>query len=263
MCRLPVLAGLFVLFLVALPTCARSADPVEAGFAIDAQVALRAYTALVESHFEGILDGAQALAATGDVQSGDWARIKPPLAVYARGVPAAAAIWFARPDGSYYTLEKGLTGQNVKDREYFPRLMAGREVEGVLVVSRSTGRKSVVIWAPVMKSGKVVGALGVSVSVEKLAAMVDARLKLPANIVFYALDRQGRTALHRDSHLMFEFPSEQGSETLSGAVKEMHSKPEGIVHYTYRGSARVAVFGFSKPTGWVFVLGRSSTPVVP
>lgn len=263
MCRFPVLAGLFILSLIALPTCARSADAVSSGFTLDSRVALRAYTALVESHFEGILDGAQTLAATGDVQSGDWARIKVPLAVYARGVPTAAAVWFMRPDGSYYTLEKGLTDQNVKDRDYFPHLMTGQDVEGVLVVSRSTGRKSVVIGVPVMKSGKVIGALGVSVSVEKLAAMVDARLKLPAHIVFYALDAKGRTALHRDSHLMFEFPSEQGSETLSGAVKEMLSKPEGVVHYQFRGSARVAVFEASKPTGWVFVLGHSSVPVIP
>ena len=263
MCRLPVLAGLFVLLMVALPTCARSADAVEGGFTLDARVALRTYTALVESHFEGILDGAQTLAATGDVKSGDWARIKAPLAIYARGVPTAAAVWFMRPDGSYYTLENGLTDQNVKDRDYFPHLMAGNDVEGALVVSRSTGRKSVVIGAPVIRGGKVIGALGVSVSVEKLAAMVDARLKLPANIVFYALDAQGRTALHRDSHLMFEFPSEQGSETLSDAVKEMLSKPEGVVHYAFRGGARVAVFEASKSTGWVFVLGRSSAPVVP
>ena len=263
MCRLPVLAGLFVLFMAVGPTCARSADAVSDGFALDSRVALRAYAALVESHLEAIVDGAQTLAATGDVQSGDWARIKTPLAVYARGLPTAAAVWFARPDGSYYTLEKGLTDQNVRDRDYFPRLMAGQDVEGVLVVSRSTGRKSVVIGAPIMRSGKAIGALGVSVSVEKLAAMVDARLKLPANIVFYALDAKGRTALHRDSHLMFEFPSEQGSETLSEAVKEMLSKPEGVVHYQFRGSDRVAVFEASKPTGWVFVLGRSSPPAIP
>lgn len=263
MCKLPVLAGLFVLALVSLPTCARSAGAAEGSFMLDARVTLRAYTALVESHFEGVLDGAQTLAATSDAKSGDWARIKGPLSIYARGVPTVAAVWFARPNGSYYTLKKGLTGQNVKDRAYFSHLMSGEDVEGDLVVSRSTGRKSVVIAAPIKKNGKIIGAFGVSISVEKLAAMIDARLELPADIVFYALDAEGRTALHRDSKLMFEFPSEMGSATLSGAVKEMLSKPEGVVHYRFRGSTRVVVFERSKLTGWVFALGLSSAPVVP
>lgn len=263
MFKLPVLAGLFILALVSLPTCARSAGAVEDSFTLDARVTLRAYTAIVESHFEGVLGSAQTLAATRDVQSGDWERIKGPLAVYARGTPTAAAVWFMRPDGSYYTLEKGLTDQNVKDRPYFPHLMSGQDVEGDLVVSRSTGRKSVVIGAPVMKNGKVIGALGVSIAVEKLAAMIDARLKLPPDIVFYALDAQGRSALHRDSKLMFAFPSEMGSATLSDAVKEMLSKPEGVVRYEFRGSTRVVAFEASKPTGWVFALGLSSAPVAP
>jgi len=229
MLKFPILAALFILAVVSLPTCVRGAGAAEDGFSLDARVTLRAYTALVESHFEGVLDGAQTLAATSDAQAGDWARIKRPLAIYAHGVPTAAAVWFARPDGTYYTIEKGLTDRNVKDRPYFPHLISGRDVEGDLVVSRSTGKKSVVIGTPIVNDGKVVGALGVSISLEKLAAMVEARLKLPPDVVFYALDAGGRTALHRDSRLMFEFPSEMGSATLSDAVKVMLSKPEGAV----------------------------------
>lgn len=263
MSKLPILAGIIILALLALPTCARSADASPKGFVLNARAEVAAFAALVEADLDGALSGARTLAATSDAKSGNWARIKGPLATYAKGVPWAAAVWYGRPDGSYYTLEKGLTDRNVKDRAYFLRLMAGKAVEGDLVVSRSTGRRSVVIAAPVVTSGKVSGVIGVSIAVRELAARLDAQLRLPSNIVFYALDARGRTALHRETELMFEFPTEQGSPTLVNAVKTMLSKPEGVVHYRFRNSRRTAAFRHSPRTGWVFVIGRAVPLVRP
>ena len=256
-------AGLLIFALLLSPALAHAAGQDTSGLTLDARVGLRAYTALVETHLADILDGAQSLAATGDIQSGDWSRMKGPLAVYAKGISSAAAVWFVRPDGSYYTVEKGLTDRTVKDRDYFPRLMAGGNVEGILVVSRSTGRKSVVVATPVSKDGRVIGALGVSVNVEKLAGWIDATLNLPPNYVFYALDAQGRTALHRESALIFDIPARQGSETLSVAVTTMLSRSQGAVRYRFRDHARLVIFQRSKPTGWVFVIGGPDAAVAP
>ena len=71
-----------------------------------------------------------------------------------------------------------------------------------------------------------------------------------------ATDEQGRTALHRAGELIFVFPSDVGSSTLSDAVKTMLSRPEGVVNYRYAGSEKTALFQRSELTGWVFVLGR-------
>ena len=76
-------------------------------------------------------------------------------------------------------------------------------------------------------------------------------------MIFYALDEQGQTALHRAGELIFVFPSDVGSATLSDAVKTMQSQAEGVVHYRYGGSERTALFQRSQLTGWVFVLGKS------
>lgn len=226
------------------------------GFTLNARSMVAGFAALVEADLDGVLGGARTLAATRDARSGDWGRIKGPLAVYARAIPWAAAVWYGRPDGSYYTLEKGPTDQNVKDRAYFPHLMAGEAVEGVLVVSRSTGKKSVVVAAPVMDHGKAVGVIGVSIGVEKLAARLDRQLRLPSNVVFYALDRAGQTALHRDSALMFDYPTAQNSPTLTAATRTMLSKPEGVVRYRFRNTRRTAAFRASPRMGWVFVLAQ-------
>jgi methyl-accepting chemotaxis protein len=188
--------------------------------------------------------------------------MRGPLAVLADGVKENAAVWFARPDGSYFTVEKGPTGESLGDRAYFPDLLAGRDVVGALVISKSTGRRSLIVASPVFVDGKVTGAVGVSLDAARLAASLDAAIRLPKDVVFYALDGQGRTALHRAGDLIFVFPSDVGSPTLSDAVKTMLSKPEGVVEYAYSGSNKTAVFERSELTGWVFVLGKSHPPAV-
>ena len=108
-------------FLVLLPIGfdAKAADPQPA---MDAGIALRAYSALVDLEFENTRDALRIVAASENARSGNWARIKQPLLALAKGTPDSAAIWFARPDGSYFTTSDERTGQNLRDRSYFPRL---------------------------------------------------------------------------------------------------------------------------------------------
>jgi methyl-accepting chemotaxis protein len=254
------MAGIFCLFSAQLIFAAVIAA--DRTFPTDARMTLDAYRTAVEARIDGVRAATRVLAATEQVRSGDWTRMRGPLAVLADGVKENAAVWFARPDGSYFTVEKGPTGESLGDRAYFPDLLAGRDVVGALVISKSTGRRSLIVASPVFVDGKVTGAVGVSLDAARLAASLDAAIRLPKDVVFYALDGQGRTALHRAGDLIFVFPSDVGSPTLSDAVKTMLSKPEGVVEYVYSGSDKTAVFERSELTGWVFVLGKSHPPAV-
>ena len=222
--------------------------------ALDPAISLNGYAALVGQQFGQIRTGLRILAASENAASGDWTRIKGPLGILARGTPTNAAVWFARPDGSYFTVEGGLTGENIKGRDYFPKLMAGNEVAGALVVSKSTGQRSAIVAVPVTARKRIIGALGVSVAMEKMAAQVEAELGFPQAVMFYALDGAGEIALHRQSRLLFEFTTEFGSATLDEAVKEMLAKPAGIVHYEFENAERTAIFKRSDLIGWVFAL---------
>lgn len=244
------------------PLAVAAAEGAERDFVLDGRVTLQAYRSAVEARLDGLRVATRTLAATEEVRSGDWARMRGPLTVLAESTEEQAAVWFARPDGSYFTVEKGPTGESLRERAYFPTLMAGRDVIGALVVSKSTGKRSLIIASPVLVEGRVTGAVGVSMDAAKLAASVDRAIGFPADVVFYALDPQGQTALHRAGELIFAFPSDVGSATLSDAVKTMLSRPEGVVHYQYSGSDKTALFQRSQLTGWVFVLGRSYAPDV-
>jgi methyl-accepting chemotaxis protein len=225
-----------------------------AALTADSHLVLSACRALVEEHLGGILRAAKAVAATSDARSGRWDRVRPALAELSADTPSAAAVWFAQPDGSYDTVQAGLIRQNLKDRAYFPGLMAGETVEDALVLSKSTGQHSIVVAAPVKRSGKVIGAIGVSVKALFVSELMDNRVGLPADLVFYALDAKGQTALHRDPARMGVYPSDLGEPSLKAAVATILSQEKGRVEYDFEGKRRIALFDRSPFTGWTFVL---------
>ncbi len=241
-----------------LTTFSSPASAADATFSTDARMTLDTYAALVEQHLSSALTGLAAVASTEEAASGQWDRIRGPLTAVSRRIPAAAAVWFVQPDGAYYTVTQGLTGQTLSDRAYFPTLMAGNDVSADLVISKSTGKRSAIVATPIRVDGRVIGGLGASIDLEKLAAAVDAAMGPPSDIVFYALDAQGRTTLHRDTARIFEFPSEVGSTSLRSAVAKMLRSRRGNVTYTYKGSKRTVVFEKSTATGWVFALGKAA-----
>ncbi len=216
---------------------------------------LNSFAALGEGHIEDVLRGLKLLSVTDEVRSGKWEEMEPLLSEFSKGGIEAAAVWFARPDGSYYTVEKGfLTGQNMLDTGFFPRLMAGQQVTGDLVLSKSTGKRAAIVAVPVRRGGRVIGAVGVSLSVERISRMLDEKMALPRNVVFYALDQKGQAALHRISALIFAYPSDLGSKSLAKTVGEMLAKQEGEMAYDFYGE-RVIVFKKFPLTGWIYAIG--------
>jgi len=242
-----------VLVVLALAVAPRAlgAEPAPA---LDPAVGLNAFAALVDQDFADTRVALRALAATEEARSGDWGRIKGPLTVLAQALPEKATVWYARPDGSFSTVAAGLTGRSLKDRAYFHGLMAGREAAGDLVVSKMTGRNVAVVAVPVRTNGRVTGALGATLDLEKVARRLDRELALPPGLTFYALDETGRTALHRETSRIFEQPAQADSPSLAAAVKEMSARPEGVVRYEFQGAQRTAAYRRSRETRWVYAL---------
>jgi hypothetical protein len=236
--------------------------PSEAASAGEAplEVPLARFQSLVESRLEGTGELLRLLAASPEVRSGQWAKVSSRLRALEELRPEASAIWFARPDGAYWTLAQGATGHSLRDRPYFPRLLGGSGVAGALVISRSSGARSIIVAEPVREAGKLVGALGVSLSAEKLSRWVEERLGLTEGLVFYGLDPNGQTAVHRDPSLMFEYPSDIGSPSLRAAVRQMQAAPSGVVRCEFRGVSKSVQFARSASLGWVFAVGRNEPP---
>jgi hypothetical protein len=168
---------------------------------IDAKVGVSSIAALTEAHVEGLVNTMEVMALTGEVRSCDWETMKGLLSEFENtSIPLVA--WFARPDGTYYTVDAGLVDANLADRPYFPTVMSGDVVIGDLVVSKSTSRASMIITVPVEENGKVVGALGASVYLNELSQSITEDLGLPDDVFFAAVNASGTIALHSNTSLI-------------------------------------------------------------
>jgi len=158
--------------------------------------------ALADSHVKNSVTMLEVLAATKEVQSGDWEAMLP-LLTKADEVMLPGPKWFGVPDGSYYVVGMGKTDKNISDRAYFSVVMSGSNTHSELVVSRSTGKKVLVVAVPVIREGEVIGILGISVSLEDLSSIIREQLKLSGGMVFYAVTAENKVALHTDKEMIF------------------------------------------------------------
>lgn len=83
------------------------------GLSIDGRIGVSAAIALADGHIQSMVRSLQLLAMTEEVGSGNWERMRGLLAKF-KEVQIPAVVFFALPDGSYYTVEKGKTDQNIK-----------------------------------------------------------------------------------------------------------------------------------------------------
>ena len=200
---------------------------------------------------------ARVIALTSEAQSAKWQSVKPLLDRLSNDLATDATVWFVLPDGSYYSTETGaVSDQNLKDRQYFPKLMAGQDVLGDLVISKSTGHRSIIVASPVMVNGKAVAAVGVSVRVRLLSGLLESDTKLPDNAYFYALDPDNKIVLHRNVDRMFKSVSDVGDESLGKAFKAVLTKDQGIFNYTLHGKKMSSIFLKSATLGWYFFIAQ-------
>lgn len=225
----------------------------------DAQSLLSAFMSYTDLRIASVQQSLEILASTTEAKSGEWDSMKALLAGYQKS-DDGLIVWYVRPDGSYYTIDKGLMNVSLKDRSYFPGLIAGGKVAGALVVSKSTGQRSAVIAVPIMQNDKVVGAIGVSLFLDRLAERINSVLDLRPEYGFFALSQNGLATLHRKTERHFLDPRELGSETLKNAVNEMLSSSSGEVSYEFDNTTKRAIYRTSPVTQWKFAVTFSAIP---
>ena len=141
--------------LVACPGCGKeTTTSSSAVFTVNGETGLAAAVALTDNHIQSLVNTMQVLAMTEEVKAGSWEGMQSLLSRFSQD-QSPAAVWFALPDGSYYTVELGKASGNLSDRSYFPRVMSGATAIGDLVVSKSTGKMSVITTVPVKNGGQV------------------------------------------------------------------------------------------------------------
>ena len=189
--------GLFLAVVVLASGCTKGKVSPEGNL----EMGVAGLASLTDSHIKDSLTMLEVLAATEEVQSGEWEKMLPVL-TKADEVMVPGPTWFGLPDGSYSVVGTGKTDKNIADRAYFSVVMSGKNTYSELVVSRSTGEKALVVAVPVIREGKVIGILGSSVFLEDLSGILSEELKLADNMVFYAVNAENKIALHSDKEMI-------------------------------------------------------------
>lgn len=221
--RILVIIGMcLVLLVLPLGCVGKEATP-----KMNTEMGVSTLVALADSHIENCVNSMEILAMTQEVQSGNWEEMVSLLTkVDQTQIPGTR--WFVLPDGSYFTVELGKTDKNLSERAYFPKLMAGNIVLGDLVVSKSTGKKSLIAAVPVIREGKIIGGLGTSIFLDDLSNILSEELQLPDDMIFYAVTIENEVALNSN---------------VAAILQENPELPKN------------AVFETSPLTGWHFALG--------
>lgn len=223
---------------------------------VEGRVALASLMAMSDGHLQQVANDFRMLADGDEARSADWERIRGPLAaVQTLNVPAL--MWFALPDGSYWSVVEGRAAGNLSDRPYWPRLMAGQTVLGDLVASRATGKSSAIVAVPVRSAdGAVVGALGGSVYLDSLSILLKEEMNLQPDLIFFSIDSTPIGALQDDPEQIFLDPFALGEPDLERAIQEMLTREEGVVNYRFRGKRRTVLYRKSDVSGWWYAFGR-------
>lgn len=224
---------------------------------IEPEIALNGYRALVEEYLSGVLRTTRAIAFSSEAKSGRWELVKPILERYGKDLKSDALAWYALPDGSYFSTETGgLTEQNLKDRDYFQSLLKGKDVLNELVISKSTGHRSIIVATPVVVDGKVMAAVGVSVRARLLSELVESDIKLPPDTYFYAMNANAKISLHRYMDRMFKQVKDVGDELLEEQFKNTFKKESGVFNYELQGKKLTSIYEKSRELGWYFFIAQ-------
>lgn len=241
--------------LVATPDFPAETQPgPRAPIKVSGDVALSAFMTLGDGYLQKVADCFALFATTVEARSSTWDRIRAPLgAVAERNV--SALVWFALPDGTYWSVQQGQSTGNLSDRAYFQRALAGETVIGPLVVSKATGRSAAIVAVPIRsETGTVTGVLGASVYLDELSQRLNDEMALEADTIFFTFDATPLLALEWDPSLIFSDPFSLGPE-IRAAFEYMLSCSEGTVHYRFRNQWRTVIFRQSQLTGWWYALG--------
>ncbi len=221
---------------------------------LDARSALGVTATLTEHYLKHALTALRLIAATPATRSGIWPEIRPALLTLTEAIPGAAL--YIEPDGNYYSVERGYTGLNLSDRDYFDRLFRGQEVHGSLIYSRSTGKQSVFMAVPVIEQENVTGAVALSVFLEDFQQLITESLDLPPDYLWYVIDEEASTVLHPRSDFVFMNPAEQGSPSLKQAVETIISNDHGYTSYVFAGRNTHVLFTKLDFNNWRVILGK-------
>lgn len=205
-----------------------------------------------EERVHGIMTSLRILSESPEVKSGEWTAMKPLLSAFNANYEGLAI--YILPDGGYYSVQRNWTGLNLSDRGYLPALKEGKDVKGYQVMSRSTGKRSVVFGVPVWNEEEIRGFVGLSAFFQEWNSALISEFGELDNVHFYAFDSKNSLALTDNTELLLG-ALDVKVPGLSKKLSSLNSERGSFLFVTY-DRLNVAEYRKSDKTGWTFVITK-------
>ena len=148
--------------------------------------------------------------------------------------------------GKCIVSDTGITNIDVKDRDYFKKVMTGQTTISNPLINRANNLPVCVIAAPIIRDGKICGSLIVGIDLSPFTENMIAPIKIGEKGYVYLVDGNGITVSHPDAAQIMKLDISRydwGSKMLSAG--------NGSISYTFEGHGKSAVFARVKSTGWI------------
>lgn len=130
----------------------------------------------------------------------------------------------------------------IKDRAYFTAAMSGKAVISDVVISRTSGRASVVVAQPVLYGGQVIGVLAIPVDFAAVSQKV-ADIKVGETGYGYMIDKSGLVVYHPNSEMILRDNLLQNSnEDLRKVTQSMVAGNKGKSFYTFQNTDKLLAY---------------------
>ena len=151
-------------------------------------------------------------------------------------------------------------GKDYSDRNYFKIAMSGKSYMSSPIVSKTTGKPTMLVAAPIWENGvqgsKIVGVITFNVSKDFLTDIVS-NIQIGENSYPYLLDKEGTTITAKDTSLIGKENTIKRSETdkslipYAEADKKVISGETGSFNLEYSGEGKVLGYAPIKHSdGW-------------
>ncbi len=206
-----------------------------------------------------------AIASRNALISMDWDVQKPALETdFERLDYLAFAV--VTPDGMARYLDE--TTLDLSDRPYVQRAFEGEANVSDVIISRATNEPVVMVTAPIIDGGEVVGALVARMDAGFLSNMVE-DISYGESGYAFVVNEQGTMIANRDRELVqnqFNYIDAAKTDTqfasLAESITTMVEQEEGISQFTYDGVPQYLGFSTLENTGWTIGVGVPETEVL-
>lgn len=191
-----------------------------------------------------------AIGRSPAIRNGNPEAIVAYLAAEVKNINLYENILWVPANGVYYSADG--TRNNIADRGYFKQAMNGETVISDPVISKFTGKSTVVLATPVIADGKAVGVICGAIPITAVEELV-LGIKVAKTGYAYVIRGDGLTIIHPNNNFVNQvnqLTDQSGSPAMKVIAEKAVKGEKGLGIYEHNGVKKYLAYAPIPGTNW-------------